>query len=171
MTQELEHFSPLLKNVDSMITKSTNFTPFGCGHLPYNRPLDQYLKYGIIHIDKSSNPSSHEVVTWIKNILECDKTGHCGTLDPKVSGVLTICLNRATRLTKSQQTLGKEYVCVIEFEDKPSKTSFYKAVEKLTGVLYQRPPLMCAVKRDLRLRNIYKIDVLEVSKTKKTSFI
>ncbi|WUR03536.1 H/ACA ribonucleoprotein complex subunit CBF5 [Vairimorpha necatrix] len=167
MTLDSENTSPLLKNFDSMIIKSTDFTPMSCGFLPYQRPLDQHLNYGIVHVDKSSNPSSHEVVTWVKNILNCEKTGHCGTLDPKVSGVLTICLNRATRLTKSQQTLGKEYVCVIEFEDKPSRKAFNKAVEKLTGLLYQRPPLMCAVKRDLRLRNIYKIEIIEFSKSKK----
>lgn len=167
MTNSIETYSPLLKRTEEMITKSTDYTPLGCGHMPYNRPLDQYINYGVIHIDKSSNPSSHEVVTWVKNILECEKTGHCGTLDPKVSGVLTICLNRATRLTKSQQTLGKEYVCIIEFEETPSKKGFMKATEKLTGLLYQRPPLMCAVKRDLRLRNIYRIEVLEFSKSKK----
>ncbi|KAK6089813.1 hypothetical protein P3W45_001161 [Vairimorpha bombi] len=167
MTNNIENYSPLLKKSTEMITKSTDYSPLGCGHMPYNRPLDQYINYGVIHIDKSSNPSSHEVVTWVKNILGCEKTGHCGTLDPKVSGVLTICLNRATRLTKSQQTLGKEYVCVIEFEEKPSKKGFLRATEKLTGLLYQRPPLMCAVKRDLRLRNIYKIEVLEFSKSKK----
>lgn len=167
MTDKIEKFSPLLYNSEEMIVKSTDYTSLGCGYLPYNRPLDQYINYGIIHIDKSSNPSSHEVVTWVKNILDCEKTGHCGTLDPKVSGVLTICLNRATRLTKSQQTLGKEYVCIIEFEEKPSKKGFLKATEKLTGLLYQRPPLMCAVKRDLRLRNIYKIEVIEFSKSKK----
>lgn len=156
--------SPLLKDLDKMLVKSTDYTPLGAGHLPMNRPLDQYIDYGIIHIDKSSNPSSHEVVTWVKNILKCEKTGHCGTLDPKVSGVLTICLNRATRLTKSQQTLGKEYVCVIEFNDKPKRKAFLKAVKTLTGLLYQRPPLMCAVKRDIRLRNIYNIEVLEFDK-------
>lgn len=159
--------SPLLKNVHKMQVKSADYTPIGCGRLPYNRPIEKHIDYGIIHIDKSSNPSSHEVVTWVKNILKCEKTGHCGTLDPKVSGVLTICLNRATRLTKIQQTLGKEYVCTIEFNNKPKRKAFLKAVKTLIGLLYQRPPLMCAVKRDIRLRNIYNIEILEFNKEKK----
>ena len=42
-----------------------------------------------------------KVVAWIKNILEVDKTGHSGTLDPKVTGCLIVCINRATRLVKA----------------------------------------------------------------------
>lgn len=42
------------------------------------------MRYGVINLDKPSNPSSHEVVAWIKRILRVEKTGHSGTLDPKV---------------------------------------------------------------------------------------
>ena len=42
-----------------------------------------------------------------------EKTGHSGTLDPKVTGNLLVCVERATRLVKSQQSAGKEYVCVV----------------------------------------------------------
>ena len=65
---------------------------------------------GFINLDKPSNPSSHEVVAWIKRILRVEKTGHSGTLDPKVTGCLIVCIERATRLVKSQQNAGKEYV-------------------------------------------------------------
>lgn len=44
----------------------------------------EYVRYGVINLDKPSNPSSHEVVAWIKRILRVEKTGHSGTLDPKV---------------------------------------------------------------------------------------
>lgn len=45
----------------------------------------QFLgRYGIINLDKPANPSSHEVVAWIKRILKVEKTGHSGTLDPQV---------------------------------------------------------------------------------------
>lgn len=151
----------LLKDADSMVTKSMDYAPSGHGTLPQNRPIDEYLKYGVVTVDKPSNPSSHEVVTWVKNILECEKTGHSGTLDPKVTGVLGICLNRATRLTKSQQNAGKTYVCCVEFNGETTLDRFTKAAKALTGHLYQRPPLMCAVKRDLRLRWIYEIKLIE----------
>lgn len=69
-----------------------------------------YIRTGFINLDKPSNPSSHEVVAWIKRILRVEKTGHSGTLDPKVTGCLIVCIERATRLVKSQQNAGKEYV-------------------------------------------------------------
>lgn len=64
------------------------------------------FRYGIINLDKPANPSSHEVVAWIKRILKVEKTGHSGTLDPKVTGSLVVCVDRATRLVKSQQGAG-----------------------------------------------------------------
>lgn len=158
--------SLLLTNQDKMIVKSTDYNPSGHGTMPMNRPINEYLKYGVVTIDKPSNPSSHEVVTWVKDILSCEKTGHSGTLDPKVTGVLTICLNRATRLTKSQQNAGKTYVCCIEFNTETTLEKFKEACKKLTGHLYQRPPLMCAVKRDLRLRWIYEINIIEFTPKK-----
>jgi len=156
----------LLSDAESMVTKETEYTITGCGTLPMHRPINEYLKYGVVTIDKPANPSSHEVVTWVKNILGCDKTGHSGTLDPKVTGVLGICLNRATRLTKSQQNAGKTYVCCIEFERETTLDKFKAAIKVLTGRLYQRPPLMCAVKRELRLRSIYEINLIEFEPTK-----
>ena len=57
-------------------------------------------------MDKPSNPSSHEVVAWLRRILRVEKTGHSGTLDPKVTGCLIVCIDRATRLVKSQQSAG-----------------------------------------------------------------
>ena len=62
---------------------------------------------GFLNLDKPSNPSSHEVVAWVKRILKVSKTGHSGTLDPKVTGCLIVCIERATRLVKSQQSAGK----------------------------------------------------------------
>ncbi|KCZ81596.1 tRNA pseudouridine(55) synthase [Anncaliia algerae PRA339] len=152
--------NPLLEKDDFLI-KTTDYVPLSCGYTPYNRPIDEYLKYAVIAIDKPKNPSSHEVVTWIKNITNAEKTGHGGTLDPQVSGALVVCLNKATRLTKSMQNEGKEYVCTIEFENKVDIDKFKEGINKLTGVVFQRPPLMCAVKRQLRIREIYSIEILD----------
>jgi len=65
-----------------------------------SRPLQEYLRYGILNLDKPANPSSHEVVAWIRRILRVEKTGHSGTLDPKVTGNLLVCIDRATRLVR-----------------------------------------------------------------------
>lgn len=92
-----------------------------------------------------------------------EKTGHSGTLDPKVTGCLIVCLDRATRLVKSQQGAGKEYVCVIRLHDKlpGGEAQFARALETLTGALFQRPPLISAVKRQLRIRTIHESKLYE----------
>ena len=91
-----------------------------------------------------------------------EKTGHSGTLDPKVTGCLIVCIDRATRLVKSQQGAGKEYVCVVRFHDKiGGEQAFARALETLTGALFQRPPLISAVKRQLRVRTIYESKLIE----------
>lgn len=116
----------------------------------------------MINLDKPSNPSSHEVVAWLRRILRVDKTGHSGTLDPKVTGCLIVCVDRATRLVKSQQGAGKEYVAVLRLHDKlKDPSALPRALQTLTGALFQRPPLISAVKRQLRVRTIYESKLLE----------
>jgi H/ACA ribonucleoprotein complex subunit 4 len=55
--------------------KTNHFTPLPCGWSPTARPLVELKRYGVINLDKPSNPSSHEVVAWVKRILKVDKTG------------------------------------------------------------------------------------------------
>lgn len=57
------------------------------GSSPLQRSISDYIRAGYINLDKPSNPSSHEVVAWIKRILRVEKTGHSGTLDPSVTGL------------------------------------------------------------------------------------
>ena len=154
----------LLKNYASLNVKSTQYTPIPMGNSPLNRPLSEHLKYGVINLDKPSNPSSHEVVAWVKRILKVEKTGHSGTLDPKVTGCLIICLNRATRLAKSQQGAGKEYVGVLKLHHdfEGGRKALEEAIQKLTGPLFQKPPAISAVKKQLRIRNIYQMKLLDV---------
>jgi H/ACA ribonucleoprotein complex subunit 4 len=152
----------LLKNYDRLNVRTGHYTPLPSGHSPLKRPLAEHLRYGVINLDKPSNPSSHEVVAWIKRLLRAEKTGHSGTLDPKVTGNLIVCVDRATRLVKSQQGAGKEYVCVARFHAAvPDTARVARALEALTGAVFQRPPLISAVKRQLRVRTIYESKLLE----------
>lgn len=133
-----------------------------CGWSPTNRPMDILKRYGCINLDKPSNPSSHEVVSWIKRILKVDKTGHSGTLDPKVTGCLIVCINNATRLVKAQQSAGKEYVAIVKLHASIGKAKkLEKAIDALTGACFQRPPLISAVKKELRVRSIYESKLIE----------
>jgi H/ACA ribonucleoprotein complex subunit 4 len=92
----------LLKHFDRLVVRTGHYTPIPVGSSPLKRTLKNYITYGVINMDKPANPSSHEVVAWIKRILRVEKTGHSGTLDPKVTGCLIVCIDRATRLVKSQ---------------------------------------------------------------------
>ncbi|KAK4360856.1 hypothetical protein RND71_019808 [Anisodus tanguticus] len=152
----------LLKNYDRLNVRTGHYTPLPSGFSPLKRPLAEYIRYGILNLDKPANPSSHEVVAWIKRILRVEKTGHSGTLDPKVTGNLIVCIDRATRLVKSQQGAGKEYVCVARLHsDVLDVAKVARALEALTGAVFQRPPLISAVKRQLRIRTIYESKLLE----------
>ncbi|XP_068654932.1 H/ACA ribonucleoprotein complex subunit 4-like [Aristolochia californica] len=152
----------LLKNYDRLNVRTGHYTPLPTGYSPLKRPLQEYIRYGVLNLDKPANPSSHEVVAWIKRILRVEKTGHSGTLDPKVTGNLIVCIDRATRLVKSQQGAGKEYVCVARLHSAvPEVAKVARALETLTGAVFQRPPLISAVKRQLRIRTIYESKLLE----------
>lgn len=153
----------LLKNYDKLLVRTGHYTPIPVGHSPLKRPLKEYLRYGVINLDKPSNPSSHEVVAWLKRIMRVEKTGHSGTLDPKVTGCLIVCIDRATRLVKAQQGAGKEYVCVMKLHGavEGGKKVVEEALNTLTGALFQRPPLIAAVKRQLRVRTIYESKMIE----------
>ncbi|CAK64401.1 unnamed protein product (macronuclear) [Paramecium tetraurelia] len=158
----------LLKNYEKMNILTSHYTPIPSGSTPLKRPLIEHLKYGVINLDKPSNPSSHEVVSWIKRILKVDKTGHSGTLDPKVTGALIVCLNRATRLVKAQQSAGKEYVGIIRLHDAISSAAkLEKAIQDLTGAVFQKPPAISAVKRELRVRTIYESKLFEYDPEKR----
>ncbi|XP_078044787.1 dyskerin pseudouridine synthase 1 Nop60B [Augochlora pura] len=161
---KIEHRDwPLLfKNFHKLLTRTKHYTPLACGSTPLNRDISEYIKSGCINLDKPCNPSSHEVVAWIKRILKVEKTGHSGTLDPKVSGCLIVCIDRATRLAKAQQSAGKEYISVFKLHAVPeSVLKVRQSLERLQGALFQRPPLISAVKRQLRVRTVFNSTFLE----------
>jgi len=162
----------LLKNYDAMNCLTNHYTaqPSGCS--PLQRDIRSYVKSGCINLDKPSNPSSHEIVAWLKRILRVEKTGHSGTLDPKVTGCLIVCIDRATRLAKSQQGAGKEYVGILRLHNKlESRAKLERAIEHLQGAIFQRPPLISAVKRQLRIRRIYDSKLLEFDEDRNLAII
>ncbi|KAK0626308.1 pseudouridine synthase [Immersiella caudata] len=161
--QDSSKWPLLLKNYTNLLVRSGHFTPIPNGSNPLRRDIKSYVSSGVINLDKPSNPSSHEVVAWLKRMLRVEKTGHSGTLDPKVTGCLIVCIDRATRLVKAQQGAGKEYVCVIRLHDAVpgGEAAFAQALETLTGALFQRPPLISAVKRQLRIRTIHESKLIE----------
>ncbi len=133
---------------------------YGC--FPYKRPVEEYIKKGFVCIDKPMGPSSHEVVVWVRRILNVKKTGHAGTLDPRVTGVLPIFIEEATKLVRFLQGSEKEYVTLMRLHSNVSKKELENVLKMFVGKIYQRPPLKSAVKKRLRIREIYGIELLEI---------
>ncbi|MBE8539759.1 RNA-guided pseudouridylation complex pseudouridine synthase subunit Cbf5 [Geoglobus acetivorans] len=132
------------------------------GIYPYHRPMREYITKGLVCIDKPMGPSSHEVVVWIRKILEVEKTGHTGTLDPRVTGVLPVLIENGTKLVKYLQESDKEYITLMHLHADARKEDIERVMKLFVGKIYQRPPLKSAVKKRLRIREIKDIEVLEI---------
>ncbi len=68
---------------------------------------------GVLVIDKPADWTSHDVVAKVRKILRTRRVGHTGTLDPFATGVLVVCVNRATRLVQYLTGDDKEYVATM----------------------------------------------------------
>jgi len=134
------------------------------GKSPEECTMEELIHKGIINLDKPAGPTSHEIVAWVKDILEVKKTGQGGTLDPNVTGVLPVATGDATKALKALLEGGKEYVCVMRMHRKVDKKRVEKVMEEFTTKIYQMPPLKSAVKRQRRVREVYYTRILERKK-------
>lgn len=120
---------------------------------------------GIINIFKPKGITSHDVVSIMRRTLNMKRIGHTGTLDPNVTGVLPLCIGRATRVSEYLLDIDKEYVGELNLglctdtQDKygkPLKSSskkvsqdeIYKAFDKFKGHIQQTPPMYSALKHN-----------------------
>lgn len=133
---------------------------YGC--LPTERPIKEHISKGVINLDKPSGPTSHEVDSWVKRILSADKTGHGGTLDPRVTGVLPIGIDQATRVIHLLLEAPKEYVCLMRLHEDVEDCQIAEILREFQGKIFQTPPVKSAVKRELRVRRIYYAHLLEI---------
>lgn len=132
------------------------------GKRPDERSIEELLDGGVINLDKVQGPTSHQVTAWVKDMIGVKKIGHGGTLDPHVSGVLPIALGRATRLTDLVLRSDKEYVCHMKLHRDRPKAKVEEILATFVGAIYQTPPVRSAVKRQMRMRRVQSIDVLEI---------
>lgn len=132
------------------------------GKDPLERETSEIIDYGIVNIDKPKGPTSHQVSEFVQKILKIKKSGHSGTLDPAVTGILPVAIGRATRIVHALLKAGKEYVCIMHLHKEVDKTTIKKAMKKFIGTIKQRPPIKSAVKRVVRDRKIYYLDILEI---------
>jgi H/ACA ribonucleoprotein complex subunit 4 len=153
---------PFEKETHETIVRRDAVTSEKYGKAPSERTVKELLDFGIVAIDKPSGPTSHEVSAYVQKILHLKKSGHSGTLDPKVTGVLPVALGRATRVVQSLLTAGKEYVTLMHLHEDVEEYQLRKLLNEFTGKITQLPPIKSAVKRQHRERNIYYIKLLDI---------
>ena len=121
---------------------------------------------GVININKPAGWTSQDVCAKLKHALHVKKAGHTGTLDPMATGVLPVCVGKATRVIEYYGNDAKTYSCVMKLGietdtlDVTGETlrtgSYAKVTEKAvreafkayTGVIKQTPPKYSALKID-----------------------
>ncbi len=145
-----------------LLIKAEDTTNPEHGHEPSERPAEEYIRYGVINLDKPAGPTSHEVAAWLKKIMRLTRIGHGGTLDPKVTGVLPVTLEDSAKIVQALLHSGKEYVCVMKLHGDADEERVRNVLKEFEDLIYQRPPLRASVKRQLRTRRIYYIDFLEM---------
>ena len=146
-----------------MLVKDPDTLPDRWGKKPSDRSVGELLKGGVIALDKPSGPTSHQVTAWARNVLHAENISHGGTLDPYVSGILPICIGKAVRLTDVVLSSDKEYVCLMRLHKDIEEKRIIKIMGKFVGKIYQMPPVRSAVKRQLRIRAIDELEILEIN--------
>ena len=120
---------------------------------------------GVLLLDKPVGPSSSAVLQAVKRLLEAERAGHAGTLDPLASGLLPLLFGEATKFARYGLDASKEYVAdvrlgaatdtgdaegqvlerrAVEVDDK----RLAQAMERFRGDITQVPPMYSAIKRD-----------------------
>lgn len=64
-----------------LLDKSHDVTDGKYGCDPWKRPIGEHMNKGVVNLDKPAGPTSHEVVAWVKRVLNVEKAGHGGTLE------------------------------------------------------------------------------------------
>jgi H/ACA ribonucleoprotein complex subunit 4 len=127
-----------------------------------SKSTEELLEFGIINIDKPSGPTSFDISEFVCKKLGLRKTSHFGTLDPMVTGVLPVALNRGCKLTGFFLGEDKEYVGIMRIHEDVSLKDVEKMIkEKFFGKITQMPPVKSRVKRQERVREVMNFDIIE----------
>ncbi|MFC1742333.1 RNA-guided pseudouridylation complex pseudouridine synthase subunit Cbf5 [Nanoarchaeota archaeon] len=157
-----ENLLPFEKAGRKILIKRASETSEKYGCDPSKRSTEELLDLGIINIDKPKGPTSHQVSAYVQKILGVKKGGHSGTLDPKVTGVLPTAVGKGTRVVQALLVAGKEYVCVMHLHKEVEEKKVRDVMTDFVGKITQLPPIKSAVKRQVRSRKVYYIDILDI---------
>ena len=135
--------------------------PSNHGIDPENLSIEQRLASGFILLDKPPGPTSHQIASWVRDLLGLERLGHGGTLDPFATGVLPLMAGKSMKLTKGILKTDKTYIAVLKFAQETNAETLNDVIEKLTGRIYNVPPEISAVKVQVRTRKIYSFELIE----------
>ncbi|MEW6234302.1 MAG: tRNA pseudouridine(55) synthase TruB [Candidatus Omnitrophota bacterium] len=117
---------------------------------------------GVLNINKPAGLTSHDVVDRIRRAAKMKKVGHTGTLDPMATGVLPLCLGKATKIVQFLIAQDKEYAVTMTLgivtdsqdttgqivEEVPVPTldeaKIQEIFQRYTGESMQTPPMISA---------------------------
>jgi tRNA pseudouridine55 synthase len=116
---------------------------------------------GVLVVDKTEGPTSHDIVTLARRALGVSRIGHTGTLDPMATGVLPLVIGRATRLAQFLTASDKTYEATIGFgrttdthdasgktvttsDRRPTLGQLDAAIARFRGTFDQTPPVFSA---------------------------
>ena len=150
-----------IRNTALLIKKEAE-TNTSFGKRPEDQTAKERLENGVICLNKPAGPTSHQVSDYVQRVLEIQKSGHGGTLDPMVTGVLPVALGKGTRILQALLDAGKEYVGVLHLHEEVQESLIHKTAKEFVRTITQLPPLRSAVKRQKRERKIYYLEVLEI---------
>lgn len=153
---------PFEKVKREVLIKKESETDKDYGQDPNKRDIKELINYGILNVNKFAGPTSHQISDYIQKILNISKSGHSGTLDPNVTGVLPTALGKATRIVQTLLNSGKEYICLMYIHKEVSEKDIQETVKKFTGKIKQLPPIKSAIKRILRTREVYYFNIMEI---------
>lgn len=120
---------------------------------------------GILNLNKPKGWTSHDVVAYVRRLTHIQRVGHAGTLDPMATGVLLVCLGRATRIVEYLMQRRKHYraeLCLGISTDSHDadgevtatapvtvdRTDVERTLSRFQGSIQQVPPMVSALKRD-----------------------
>lgn len=127
----------------------------------------------VINLNKPKDISSQQTVTKVKKFFGAKKAGHAGTLDLIATGVLVICLNQATKISRFLLDLDKEYIVKMKLGEKTDtgdltgkvlekrnsialkETDIYGVLKNFIGQIKQIPPMYSAIK--IKGQPLYKL--------------
>ena len=122
--------------------------------------------HGVLVLDKPRGITSHQAVARVKKLLNANKAGHAGTLDPMATGVLLVCIGEATKISSLLMDMPKTYEAELRLgqstdtldadgtitEERPvdefSMEEITSALESFSGIISQTPPMYSAIKKD-----------------------